>query len=412
MLNGMDTLAPAEGLASPDAPATDASASDALASPAPISSAAASGRPAKKRAVPLLVVLAVLLVAVMLVSFTLGRYGMSVLDVLRVASNQMFGTTFAVDPAHVTVVVQVRFPRILAALVIGAALAAAGASYQGLFKNPMCSPDLLGASAGAGFGASFALLMGANMFVVQVAAFVCGIVAVALTYFVSKAVSKGESMTLCLVLTGMVVAALFQAFITMTKYVADPDDKLPSITYWLMGGLSSTNLGDLPLLLVPVVLGMVPMLLFRYQLNALSFGDEEARALGVNTRFVRALFIGCATLVTSASVAAAGMIGWVGLVIPHLARMVVGPNHKVLLPASLLLGGLYLLVIDDLCRCLFAIELHLPADTGEKHMDVSGMPPRRKKACGIVAGTTGRGAAGTARRGAVGAPAGQCGRRR
>ena len=357
MLNGMDTLAPAEGLASPDAPATDASASDALASP--ISSAAASGRPAKKRAVPLLVVLAVLLVAVMLVSFTLGRYGMSVLDVLRVASNQMFGTTFAVDPAHVTVVVQVRFPRILAALVIGAELAAAGASYQGLFKNPMCSPDLLGASAGAGFGASFALLMGANMFVVQVAAFVCGIVAVALTYFVSKAVSKGESMTLCLVLTGMVVAALFQAFITMTKYVADPDDKLPSITYWLMGGLSSTNLGDLPLLLVPVVLGMVPMLLFRYQLNALSFGDEEARALGVNTRFVRALFIGCATLVTSASVAAAGMIGWVGLVIPHLARMVVGPNHKVLLPASLLLGGLYLLVIDDLCRCLFAIELPL-----------------------------------------------------
>ena len=359
MLNGMDTLAPAEGLASPDAPATDASASDALASPAPISSAAASGRPAKKRAVPLLVMLAVLLVAVMLVSFTLGRYGMSVLDVLRVASNQLFGTTFAVDPAHVTVVVQVRFPRILAALVIGAALAAAGASYQGLFKNPMCSPDLLGASAGAGFGASFALLMGANMFVVQVAAFVCGIVAVALTYFVSKAVSKGESMTLCLVLTGMVVAALFQAFITMTKYVADPDDKLPSITYLLMGGLSSTNLGDLPLLLVPVVLGMVPMLLFRYQLNALSFGDEEARALGVNTRFVRALFIGCATLVTSASVAAAGMIGWVGLVIPHLARMVVGPNHKVLLPASLLLGGLYLLVIDDLCRCLFAIELPL-----------------------------------------------------
>ena len=328
MLNGMDTLAPAEGLASPDAPATDAPASDAPASPAPISSAAASGRPAKKRAVPLLVMLAVLLVAVMLVSFTLGRYGMSVLDVLRVASNQLFGTTFAVDPAHVTVVVQVRFPRILAALVIGAALAAAGASYQG-------------------------------MFVVQVAAFVCGIVAVALTYFVSKAVSKGESMTLCLVLTGMVVAALFQAFITMTKYVADPDDKLPSITYWLMGGLSSTNLGDLPLLLVPVVLGMVPMLLFRYQLNALSFGDEEARALGVNTRFVRALFIGCATLVTSASVAAAGMIGWVGLVIPHLARMVVGPNHKVLLPASLLLGGLYLLVIDDLCRCLFAIELPL-----------------------------------------------------
>ena len=312
-----------------------------------------------KRAFPVLVGLGVALVAVVLASFALGRYGMGVSDVLKVASNQLLGTALAVDPAHVTVVVQVRFPRIVAALAIGAALAAAGASYQGLFKNPMCSPDLLGASAGAGFGASFALLMGANMFVVQVAAFVCGIVAVALTYFVSKAVSRGESMTLCLVLTGMVVAALFQAFITMTKYVADPDDKLPSITYWLMGGLSSANLDDLPLLLVPVVIGLVPMLLFRYQLNALSFGDEEARALGVNTRFVRALFIACATLVTAASVAAAGMIGWVGLVIPHLARMVVGPNHRVLLPASLLLGGLYLLIIDDLCRCLFAIELPL-----------------------------------------------------
>ena len=201
--------------------------------------------------------------------------------------------------------------------------------------------------------------MGGNMYVVQLSAFVCGIVAVLLTYFVSTAVSKGDSMTLTLVLTGMVVTALFQAFITMTKYVADPDDKLPSITYWLMGGLSSTRIEDLPMLLAPVIVGIVPMLLFRNQLNALSFGDEEARALGVNTKFIRALFIFCATLVTAASVAAAGMVGWVGLVIPHLARMIVGPNHKVLLPASLLLGALYVLVIDDLCRCLFAIELPL-----------------------------------------------------
>ena len=291
---------------------------------------------------PIIAILTIILVAAVLVSFTLGRYDMTVLDVLKVAANQLFGMETFSESTHITVVTQVRFPRVIAALVIGATLAAAGASYQGLFKNPMVSPDLLGASAGAGFGASFALLMGGNMYVV-----------------VSTAVSKGESMTLTLVLTGMVVTALFQAFITMTKYVADPDDKLPSITYWLMGGLSSTRIEDLPMLFAPVIVGIVPMLLFRNQLNALSFGDEEARALGVNTKFIRALFIFCATLVTAASVAAAGMVGWVGLVIPHLARMIVGPNHKVLLPASLLLGALYVLVIDDLCRCLFAIELPL-----------------------------------------------------
>ena len=317
------------------------------------------GKAGGRKALPIITVLVVVLVAAVLVSFTLGRYDMTVLDVLKVAANQMFGMQTFPESTHITVVTQVRFPRVIAALVIGAALAAAGASYQGLFKNPMVSPDLLGASAGAGFGASFALLMGGNMYVVQLSAFVCGIVAVLLTYFVSTAVSKGESMTLTLVLTGMVVTALFQAFITMTKYVADPDDKLPSITYWLMGGLSSMRIEDLPMLLIPVVVGIVPMLLFRNQLNALSFGDEEARALGVNTKFIRGLFIFCATLVTAASVAAAGMVGWVGLVIPHLARMIVGPNHKVLLPASLLLGALYILIIDDLCRCLFAIELPL-----------------------------------------------------
>lgn len=306
-----------------------------------------------------LVVLGIVVIAAAVVSFALGRFDLTVQDVLNVIGHELLGMGEQPESKHVNVVVNVRFPRIVAALVIGAALAAAGASYQGLFRNPMVSPDLLGASAGAGFGASVSLLLGASLFEVQLAAFVCGIIAVLLTYFASTAVSRGQSMTLCLVLTGMVVTALFQAFITMTKYMADPNDKLPSITYWLMGGLSSVQVDDLPMLLVPVVVGVVPMLLFRNQLNALSFGDEEARALGVNTRFIRTLFIGCATLVTAASVAAAGMVGWVGLVIPHLARMIVGPNHRVLLPASLLLGALYLLIIDDMCRCLFAIEMPL-----------------------------------------------------
>ncbi len=319
----------------------------------------ATRRALARRSVPTFAILCVLLVLTVLVSFTLGHYAIGIADVVNVMLNQLFGVGEIETSQHLTIVWRVRLPRIVAAVLVGVALASAGASYQGLFKNPMVSPDLLGASAGAGFGACAAMLMDWNLFMVQVAAFVCGIVAVALTYAVSAAVSRGQSMTLTLVLTGMVVSALFQACITMSKYVADPNDQLPAITYWLMGGLTSIHLDDLPMLVIPVVVGVVPMMLFRYQLNALSFGEEEARALGVNTRMIRLLFIGCATLVTSSAVAAAGMVGWVGLVIPHLARMVVGPNYKALLPASLLLGGLYMLVIDDLCRCLFSIELPL-----------------------------------------------------
>ncbi|MCQ5091549.1 FecCD family ABC transporter permease [Slackia exigua] len=310
-----------------------------------------------------LVVLSAILVAVALYSFTLGHYDMTVGEVLQVTSNQLFGTSYDVAPAIVTVITQVRFPRIIGAIVIGAALSLAGASFQGLFKNPMVSPDLLGASAGAGCGACYALLLGLNAFFVQASAFAVGIVAVMLTYAVGKTVSRGNDMTLSLVLSGMVVSALFQAFISITKYVADPDDTLPSITYWLMGGLSGTKPDDLPMLVVPFLIGAVPMLLLRYQVNVLSFGDEEARALGVNTAFVRALFIGCATLITAASVAAAGMVGWVGLVIPHLSRMIVGPNYRQLLPASLLIGAIFLLVIDDVCRCLLSLEIPLSVAT-------------------------------------------------
>lgn len=310
-----------------------------------------------------LVVLSAILVAVALYSFTLGHYDMTVGEVLQVTSNQLFGTSYDVAPAIVTVITQVRFPRIIGAIVIGAALSLAGASFQGLFKNPMVSPDLLGASAGAGCGACYALLFGLNAFFVQASAFAVGIVAVMLTYAVGKTVSRGNDMTLSLVLSGMVVSALFQAFISITKYVADPDDTLPSITYWLMGGLSGTKPDDLPMLVVPFLIGVVPMLLLRYQVNVLSFGDEEARALGVNTAFIRALFIGCATLVTAASVAAAGMVGWVGLVIPHLSRMIVGPNYRQLLPASLLIGAIFMLVIDDVCRCLLSLEIPLSVAT-------------------------------------------------
>ena len=226
-----------------------------------------------------LAIISVIGVVAILVSFTLGHYYVSIPDVLAVISNAVFGTDIETAAVNNTVIMQVRLPRIVAALFIGAALASAGASYQGLFKNPMVSPDLLGASAGAGCGACLALLANGNNLEVQLAAFIGGIIAVRLTYAISAVVSRGSSMTLCLVLTGMVVAALFQAVITMSKFAADPNDRLPAITFWLMGSLATTQLADLPKLVTPTLVGVIPMILFRYQLNALSFGDEEARSL-------------------------------------------------------------------------------------------------------------------------------------
>ena len=316
-------------------------------------------RASRRKLTPVVMLLFILLLVCVLFSITVGRFALNIEDIFSVVSHHLFGTEATYDPSSEIVLINVRMPRILAAIFVGAALAAAGASYQGLFRNPMVSPDLLGASAGAGFGAAFALLNEMSLFEVQLLAFLCGIGAVTLTYLISNTVSRGSNSALSLVLTGMVVSTLFQAFITIIKYTADPNEKLPAITYWLMGGLSSVMLDDLPMLLIPIVLGTVPMLLLRYQLNALAFGDEEAKAIGVNVKSVRMVFIISSTLVTSASVAATGMIGWVGLVIPHLARMIVGPNYKVLLPVSLLIGSIYMLLIDNISRCLFAVEIPL-----------------------------------------------------
>lgn len=308
---------------------------------------------------PIVLALTFILIAAAILSLAIGRYGLKISDVIAIISNKLFGTTWSFPAPAETVLLNVRTPRILAAIFIGAALSAAGASYQGIFRFPLVSPDLLGASAGAGFGAVVGLLFNLSPIQVQLSAFVFGIAAVAITYVISSKVSRGDNSTLSLVLTGLVVSALFQAFITIVKYVADPNSKLPTITYWLMGGLTTVNLDNLFLLLVPIAIGLVPMLLLRYKLNLLSFGDEEARAIGVDTKKLRLTYIIAATLITSASVASCGMIGWVGLVVPHLARMIVGPNYKVMLPVSVLLGAIFMLLIDNVSRCLFSVEIPL-----------------------------------------------------
>jgi iron complex transport system permease protein len=307
----------------------------------------------------ILLICLLILVGLFFLSFFIGRFTLSPAELLQVFWVKIIHGPPTWSNMVETIIFKIRLPRILAAMLIGAALSIAGATYQGLFKNPMVSPDILGCSAGASFGAALALLLSCNAVGVQISAFTFGIAAVALSYTISKAVGNGEDEILMLVLVGMVVMALFQAFISITKYVADPYSKLPAITFWLMGGLTTISLKDVQILVLPVLLGTVPLLLLRWKLNALSFGDEEAQSMGINTSRIRLIMILCATLITSAAVSVGGQISWVGLVIPHLSRLIVGQNNKVVLPASVLIGAAYLLFIDDLARSLFVMEIPL-----------------------------------------------------
>ena len=307
--------------------------------------------------------LAVLLVVVAVVSVCFGRYGVPLPEVLGALGDFFVrltsGGDLRFDDPTASVVVNLRLPRIIAAVLVGAALASAGASYQGVFCNPMVSSDILGASAGAGFGASLAILLGAPGAMVQLAAFAGGLVAVGLTCAIARAVDRTGQGTLTLVLAGIVIQALFQAFVGCAKYLADPYSQLPEIVFWLMGSLSTTNFDDIALMIVPLAAGLAVLLALRWRINVLSMGEEEASALGVNTRRLRLAIIACATLVTGSAISVAGQVGWLGLVVPHLARMIVGPNYRYLLPASVLLGGSFLLVVDDVARTVMQAEIPL-----------------------------------------------------
>lgn len=310
-------------------------------------------------AVKVIVGAGILLILLFFISLMLGRYQVSLGDMGAVFYARIFGTECTVSEMIQSVILKVRIPRICAAILIGGALSTAGATYQGLFKNPMISPDILGASAGAGFGAAMAILLSLPFIFIQFSAFAFGLLAVGLACLICKMVSRGKDALLILVLSGMIVATFFSSLITLLKYVADPQSKLPEITYWLMGGLSTVSAGDVGMMLVPFTIGIVPLFLLRWQLNAMAFGDEEAKAMGLNTKRLRGIYIVSATLLTAAAVAVCGMIGWIGLVIPHLTRMMVGPNHKYLIPASFLMGGIFLLLVDDLARTLFTVEIPL-----------------------------------------------------
>ena len=298
------------------------------------------------------------LVAMLAVAFSVGRYPIGPGDVVRVIWDWLTGTTHGPGSAIETVVLQIRGPRVLAALLVGGALAAAGAAYQNLFRNPLVSPDILGVSAGAAVGAVLGIFLSLGVVMIQGMAFAAGLAAVGLVYMTARVV-RGHDPLLILVLAGVVLGSLFGACVALMKYLADPYNQLPAITFWLLGSLAAVTPQDLVFAAPLMLAGLLPLWLLRWRLNVLSLDDEEARALGVAADRIRLAVIVGATLMTSAAVAISGVIGWIGLVIPHFARLLTGPDFSRLLPVSVLLGAGYLLAVDTLARTIANIEVPL-----------------------------------------------------
>ena len=294
----------------------------------------------QRRYVLLLAVMLVLLFIIIVLSFWVGYYPLTPVQVLN-AFLSKFGFKGDILPQAVTIFWNIRLPRILSALFIGASLSVAGATYQGMFRNPLVSPDILGVSSGASLGAAFA----------------GGVAAVAASYLISR--KSAHSQTLSLVLTGTMIMSLCNAGVTMIKYVADPNDVLQQITFWLMGSLTKTTTKSFCWSVLPMIIGLSLIFIFRWQINLLTLDEEEAKSLGINVRKYRLIFIVASTLLSAAAVCLGGLIGWVGLMIPHLARALVGVDYRRLIPASAILGGGYLILVDDISRSLLSMELPL-----------------------------------------------------
>jgi len=315
-------------------------------------------RPSGMRLISGLSLATLLIVLGVVIAFSVGRYPVSHVDLVTALWSRLTNQPSGLSTATETVIFNIRGPRVIAAMLCGAALAVAGAAFQGLFRNPLVSPDILGASSGAALGAVIGIYFSLGILGIQGLAFAGGLVAVALVYMIGSAIRGGDTV-LVLVLTGVVIGALLGAGVGLMKYLADPYNQLPAMTFWLLGSLAGTDKSDLLPLFGPVLAGTLVLFLLRWRMNAMSLPEEEARALGLATGPLRIAIVAAATLVTAASVAAAGVIGWVGLIVPHLARFIVGPSFGRLIPTAALMGGGYLLLIDTLARSAAEVEIPL-----------------------------------------------------
>ncbi len=301
------------------------------------------------------VILFGVLAAVAFVALMVGRYMIPPGTVAAVILSSFLPVEETWLPTMACAVTDVRIPRIIAGLLIGAGLAVSGAAFQGMFRNPLVSSQILGVASGAGFGAAIGILLFDSLVVVQILSFVFGLLAVGMAYGISRV--RNTTPILMLVLSGIVVASLFSALTSMTKYVADPMNKMPAIVFWLLGSLNHVSTQDLLVLGPIIAVSIAGLLAIRWRINVLTMGDEEARALGVNTEHLKVIIILLATIITAAAVCMSGLIGWIGLVIPHMGRMLVGPDNRYLLPVSVLLGGVFLIAVDTVARTAAPAEI-------------------------------------------------------
>jgi len=295
-----------------------------------------------------------------LFSFALGRYPVGPGQIFSLLSHELLGTS-GMDARSIetlqTVVLHIRMPRILGAMLVGAALAISGGVLQAVFINPLVSPKLVGILAGASFGAGLATVLSLSWAAVQASASIFGIVGILAAVGIAR-LYRGDAI-LMLVLGGIISSELFNSLFYLMKYLADPYSQLPTITYWFMGGFALADAKTVLILSFPILGGILALVLLSPYLNILTMGEEEARSMGINASALRTLFIVIAATLSSLTVAVCGMLGWVGLVIPHMARMIVGPDNVVFLPVTAILGAVFLLVVDDLSRLLFQVEIPL-----------------------------------------------------
>ncbi len=290
-------------------------------------------------------------------SLFIGRYPITIADVTGVLWSKLTQNPSGIPEKYYAIIWEIRMPRAIVGALVGGSLAISGAAFQGLFRNPLVSSGILGVSSGAGFGAALAILLFSSTSYVYLFSFVFGGVAVFLSYIIGRVYNT--TLTIMLVLGGVIVSSIFSALISFIKYVADPYNQLPTIVFWLMGSLASLQFKDIFIAGVPMIVGIIGLIALRWKINVLSMGDKEARTLGINTALYKAIIIAFATLATAGAVCVSGIIGWVGLVIPHIGRMLVGNDNKVLIPTSLSLGACFLIIVDNLGRVISGSEVPL-----------------------------------------------------
>lgn len=300
--------------------------------------------------------LALLLALCVVGSLLLGKYGFGAEDYARYITALLRGESLKDFEVMHTLLLEIRLPRILACVLIGASLAISGAAYQAMFVNPLVSPSILGVLSGAGFGAAVGMFFKLNEYLIQLSTFGFGFLAVAVALGISALYSRSGSV-IVLVLGGVISGSLFTSLLSVLKYAADPNDALPAITYFLMGSLGFASKSFIQISILPMCAGILLLALSGKYLNALSLGEEEAKSLGVNTTRVKIFIILVATFVSALSVTIAGIIGWIGLIVPHIARFIFGADNRAVLASSAMIGAIFLLFCDSFSRLIFTFEI-------------------------------------------------------